>query len=110
MSSKTHRPYAVVGSESLTSSLYKSGDELVGFQYRFNITRLNASSGCVSHWIEPTDVIALLKLVQVLSSELHIDGCMEAGLRNELRLVAKHLDKILNKLKAEHDSTGDKIR
>ncbi|MEO9595888.1 MULTISPECIES: hypothetical protein [Rhodopirellula] len=110
MSSKTHRPYAVIGSESLTSSLYKSGDELVGFQYRFNITRLNARTGRVSQWFAPADVIALVKLTQVIASELQHDGCMNTCLRDELRGVAVLLDEALDKLKTEYDSTGDKIR
>ncbi len=110
MSSKTHRPYTVIGAESLTSSLYKTGDESVGFQYRFNITRLNARTGRVSQWFAPADVIALVKLAQVIASELQHDGCMNAMLRDDLRRVAMHLDEALDKLKAEHSPTGDKVR
>jgi hypothetical protein len=58
MSTGSHKPYAVIGAEQLTASVYKTGDELIGFKYRFNITRLNKRTGRVGHWFRPDDLMA----------------------------------------------------
>ena len=92
MPQKTTRPYTLVGAEQLTASVYKTGDELRGFDYRFNITRLNSRTGRVNHWFMPDDLFAMVKLARVLAAELADDGCMNAELRNRLVSLATALD------------------
>lgn len=93
------KPYAVVGSEQLTASLYKTGDELIGFNYRFNIVHLNNRTGRVGHWLRPSDLEALVKLTQVLATELADDGCMDGVLRHRLRTIAVVLEEALDEIK-----------
>lgn len=92
MTQKARKPYTLVGAEQLTASVYKTGDELCGFDYRFNITRLNNKTGQVNQWFTPGDLCAMVKLVRVLSAELADDGCMNAELRNRLISLATALD------------------
>jgi hypothetical protein len=82
----------LVGAEQLTAAVYKTGDELVGFDYRFNITRLNNRTGRVNQWFTPDDLFAIVKLARVLAAELAHDGCMNAELRNRLVSLAAALD------------------
>ncbi len=92
MTQRSRKPNTIVGAEQLTASVYKTGDELIGFDYRFNITRLNNRTGRVNQWFTPDDLISLVKLVRVLSAELADDGCMNAELRNRLVSLASALD------------------
>lgn len=92
MTQRSRKPYTLVGAEQLTASVYKTGDELSGFDYRFNITRLNNRTGRVNQWFTPHDIISLVKLVRVLSVELANDGCMNTELRNRLFSLATELD------------------
>lgn len=102
MSSKTRKPYTLVGAEDLTASVYKTGDELVGFDYRFNIVRLHRRTGRVDQWLTPSDLIALTKLVRVLAAELAVDGCMEPGLRDELFRLSASLDSAIAEASSHH--------
>jgi len=106
MSTKSRKPYTVIGAERLTSSLYKTGDELTGFKYRFNIVRLNNHTGRVNQWFRPNDLVALMKLTQVLASELNHDGCGDAALRQQLRRIAAVLDRTLDEIASQHTSDG----
>lgn len=90
-----HKPYIIVGAEQLTASIYKTGDEFVGFNYRFNIVRLNDCSGCVNQWFRPTDLVALVKLTGVLVAELASDGCIDPELRKQFIFLAAALDEAL---------------
>jgi hypothetical protein len=104
MSNGSHKPYAVIGAEQLTASVYKTGDELIGFKYRFNITRLNKRTGRVGHWLEPSDIPALIKLTRVLAAEL---AAWEGGLRHQLRTIAARLDDVLHEIKPDHSISGE---
>jgi hypothetical protein len=106
MSNGSHKPYAVIGAEQLTASVYKTGDELIGFKYRFNITRLNKRTGRVGHWFRPDDLMALLQLTRVLAAELAHDGCMDSALRKQLRDIATRLDQTLDEITPEHATNG----
>jgi hypothetical protein len=104
MPTKSHKPYAIVGAEQLTAFLYKTGDEWLGFQYRFNIVRQNSRTGRVGHWLRPTDIEALIKLTRVLAEELAGDGCMEIALRQRLRDIATVLDTAITDLSVKPHS------
>ena len=107
MSDKSLKPYAVIGAEQLTASLYKAGDEFTGFEYRFNVVRLERNSGRLLHWFRPADVVALLKLIRVLSAELDHDGCMNTSLRMQLRRISNHVDELLDELKRDEFTKGE---
>lgn len=98
MNTKTKRPYVVVGSGEMTTSVYKLGDEREGFRYRFNLTRTERSTGRITHWLRPSDVQPLLKLLYVLSSELAGDGCMCEAIRSDLCRVAEAIELALDAL------------
>lgn len=93
-SRKSMKPYAMIGAGRLSSALYKSGDQDSGWQYRFNIFRTCESSGKPKYWLRPKEILDLLKLLQVLSSELAADGCMSETRRQELWWVSKSLEAI----------------
>ena len=95
MTQQTRKPYALVGAEQLTASIHKTGDELIGFQYRFNIIRLVSQTGRVTHWFGPNDLEALVKLTRVLAGELAIDGCMDSSLRQRLCRLSVVLDEAI---------------
>lgn len=95
MSHHSHKPDIIVGAEQLTGTVYKTGDEFVGFKYRFNIVRLNKQSGRVSHWFSPSDIFALVKVIRVLSAELVNDGCLEPAVCCQLAHLSSELDELL---------------
>jgi len=95
----------LAGAEQLTASVYKTGDELTGFDYRFNITRLNNHTGRVNQWLTPDDLFAMVKLVRVLSAELADDGCMNESLRGQLIRLAAALDSAIAEV-----STNENVR
>ncbi|QDT13485.1 hypothetical protein [Stieleria marina] len=105
MSNTPIKPYVVAGAESLSASLFKTEDEVNGFEYRFNITRLDSQSASISHWLRPDDIVALLKLTRLLAAELDFDGCIDFKLRLTLRGVADLIDQMLVDL-ASADSPG----
>ena len=106
MSHKSRRPYTLVGAEQLTASVYKTGDELLGFEYRFNITRLNNRTGRVNQWFTPDDLCAMAKLVRVLSAELADDGCMGEALRHQLLRLAAGLDDAIAEVSTNNNVNG----
>jgi hypothetical protein len=106
MPARSNKPYTVIGAECLIASVYKTGDELIGFEYRFNITRLNKRTGRVGHWLDPSDIPALIRLTRVLSAELAADGCMDSALRKQLRDIATRLDRTLDEITPEHATNG----
>lgn len=89
------KPYAMLGAGELASSIWKSGNELVGWRYHFNIFRL-AVNGRTGQKLKPTDLRHLVKLAQVLAATLADDGCLEPSVRRELRELASRLDEISN--------------
>lgn len=98
MSAKYPKPYFVAGAERLTSSVYKRNMDRIGIRYQFNVVCLNESTGEVTHWLQPDDLEAIVKLTRVLAAELADDGCMEQPLRRRLRTLAKALDETIQKL------------
>ncbi|MCC7339282.1 MAG: hypothetical protein IT422_29670 [Pirellulaceae bacterium] len=88
------KPYEMIGAGRLSSALYKLGDEKTAWRYRFNIYRTDFSSGRLSHWLQPDDLIDVLKLVQVIASELAYDGCLDDAQRDKLYWIAKCLEAI----------------
>ena len=92
MTQRSRKPYTLVGADHLTASIYKTGDELIGFDYRFNITRLSNRTGRVNQWFTPDDICAMVKLARVLAIELAHDGCVVPQLRNQLIGLAGALD------------------
>ncbi|QDV83804.1 hypothetical protein [Stieleria magnilauensis] len=106
MPDKSRKPYTMVGAEQLTASVYKTGDELMGFDYRFNITRLNNRTGRVNQWFTPDDLCAMVKLVRVLSAELAHDGCMDEESRNLLFRLAAGLDDAIAEVSTNNNVNG----
>lgn len=86
------KPYAMLGAGPLTAALWKTGDIQSGWRYRFNVYRLNNSTGRVSQRFYATDVKHLVRLAAVLAFALVDDGCLPEPLRQELRDLATHLD------------------
>jgi len=103
MANQSSRPYAVIGAQNLTASLYKSGNESNGYRYHFNITRLNTHSGQVGHWFSPTDLLQILKLTYVLTQELVSDGCLDSDLRTQVRKMAGALDIAIRAIEPSRD-------
>lgn len=104
MNQKSKKPYTLVGAEELTASVYKTGDELIGVDYRFNVVRLNNRTGRVNQWFRPEDLLAFVKLVQVLAAELANDGCMDRHARSQLIGLAASLDCTLAEVSPNVDS------
>jgi len=108
MSLKSRRPYTLAGADQLTASVYKMGDELVGFDYRFNITRLNNRTGRVNQWFTPDDLCGMVKLARVLAAELADDGCTSPELRTQLFRIAAALDHAIAEISpADNQGTTD---
>lgn len=107
MDQRSRKPYTLVGAEQLTASVYKTGDEFSGFDYRFNVTRLNNRTGQVNQWFTPDDLRSMVELVRVLAAELADDGCMDDALRNQLFHLAASLDDALvNTSASAHGATN----
>lgn len=88
------KPYAMVGAGALASTVWKDGSEFGGWQYRFNVFRLN-QNGSVGQKFTPADLKHLVKLTQVLASVLADDGCVSNEEREELFQLAESLDDII---------------
>lgn len=106
MTLTSRTPYTLVGAEQLTASVYKTGDELIGFDYRFNVTKLNSRTGRVNQWFSPEDLIALVKLTRVLAAELAIDGCTSQQLRQQLIQLAANLDDVIDEVSPRDVTLG----
>jgi len=87
------KPYAMVGSGSLTSAIWKFGDEAAGWRYRFNLFRMS-ENGRVEQRFRPQDLAYLLKLVRVIAAVIAEDGCLPAAQRSELERLESLLDQI----------------
>ena len=81
----------MLGAGRLASVLWKTGDELSGWRYRFNVYRMTASNGEVCQLLRPADVRDLVKLSQVLAAVLADDGCVSVKQRRELADLAAKL-------------------
>lgn len=89
------KPYCSIGAGSLSSFLWKRGDQVAGFRYRFNLFRLHARTGQVSQTLRPSDLHDLAKLIQVLAAVTADDGCLPDAQRRELYRLAGSLDEML---------------
>ena len=87
-------PYLVVGSGKLVSFVFKEGDEQQGWQFGFNVFRMDRETGAVSQHFRPTDVEALAKLTRLLAAELVHDGCLPSDLSDDLACLASCLDDV----------------
>ncbi len=88
------KPYEMIGAGKLSSAVYKTGDQLIGWHYHFNVYRTDFSSGQLSHWLHPEDLRDLLKLIQVIGLELLNDGCLLDAQRKDLDWIVKCLEAI----------------
>ena len=90
------KPYVMAGAGKLTATIWKSGDERVGWHYRFNVFRCDASTGEVNQQLRPEDIGDLVKLARVLSQVVVDDGCIPHDLREELERLSTELDLLWN--------------
>ena len=89
------KPYCSVGAGPLTSFVWKSGDSIAGWKYRFNIFRFTRRGGRVSQFFGPRDLFQLVKLTQVLAAVIADDGCLSQVDRGVLKRLAAELDDLL---------------
>jgi hypothetical protein len=82
----------MVGAGLLTATVWKTGDERSGWQYRFSLFRQCQSSGQVSQLYSPADINDLVKLAHVLAITLADDGCLPATERQSLRRLVSRLE------------------
>lgn len=90
------KPYAMVGAGKLASTIWKTGNASSGWRYFLNVFRFS-NDGSVGHTLRPTDLMPLVKLVQVLAATLTDDGCLAPAVRAELERLALDLDRVLNR-------------
>ena len=97
MSSKpsSRKPYAIVGAGNLVASVWKNGEPRGGWQYRFNLFRMQAKTGHISQFLRPNDLPNLVKLCYLLTTTLADDGCLEPTLCQQLHELAMQLDDII---------------
>jgi len=93
----TSKPYCSLGAGCLTSFLWKSGDQVSGWRYRFNLFRLAAQDGRVSQLFRPADLMHFVKFVQVMAAVIADDGCLSPIERGNLRRLATELDELLTR-------------
>lgn len=89
------RPVEIVGAGPLLSTIWKLGDELTVWRYRFNVVRQTSDSGIVSDLFQPTDLVHFIKLIQVLAAVIADDGCLALAEKTTLRNLAAQLDDFL---------------
>jgi hypothetical protein len=94
------KPYCSIGSGQLSSFLWKTGDQISGWRYGFNLFRLSVRGGRVGQVFKPSDLMHFVKLVQVLASVIADDGCLSAVERGVLKRLAADLDELLVRAKA----------
>lgn len=99
---RSRKPYTIAGAGPLTATIWKTGDEVAGWRYEFNIVRTIAANGRVTQRFRPRDVIDLTKLAQVLAFTLADDGCLDPDLRERLNWLAENLRKVLSHRIARH--------
>jgi hypothetical protein len=85
------KPYAMVGAGQLASAIWKTGDEVAGWRYQFNLFRMSPK-GRIGQQFGPADLVPLVKLVRVLAAVLADDGCVSPTQQTELARLAVLLD------------------
>ena len=90
------KPYCMVGAGELASALWKTGDQVAGWRYRFNLFRMPSRSGRVSQLFRPADLTDIVKLCQVLAATLVDDGCLSPADRRALKQLVANLEQITN--------------
>jgi len=95
-SSTANGPYMMLGAGQLCAAVSKVGDEQAGWQYRFNVFRMDASSGSVEQRFAPGDITDLVKLARVLAYAIADDGCLSRDLKDDLRRLSACLDEVLS--------------
>ncbi len=88
-------PYMMLGAGQLCAAVSKEGDEQAGWQYRFSVFRMDASSGSVEQRFAPSDIFDFVKLARVLAYAIADDGCLSRDLRDDLRRLSASLDDML---------------
>lgn len=88
------RPYCAVGAGRLTSFIWKSGDSVGGWRYRFNLFRSSPKGSRVTQLYRVSDLLNLVKLVQVLATVILDDGCVSANQRQRLRRLVEQLSDV----------------
>ncbi len=96
MPSSANGPYMMLGAGQLCAAVCKEGDELGGWQYRFNVFRMDANSGSVEQRFAPQDITDLVKLARVLAYAIADDGCLSRELRDDLHRLSTCLDDVLS--------------
>jgi len=94
--STANRPYMMLGAGQLCAAVSKEGDEQGGWQYYFNVFRMDASSGSVEQRFVPGDIADLVKLARVLAFAIVDDGCLSCDLKDDLRRLSACLDEVLS--------------
>lgn len=91
------KPYCSLGAGSLASYLWKTGDEISGFGYQFNVFRQD-KRGRVSQRFRPADIVKMIKLMRVMAAVIADDGCLFDGEQSELNHLAAELDQLLSRV------------
>ncbi len=98
------KPMMHVGAGSLTSSIWKLGNDESGWRYRFNVVRQSVPNECVTDLFQPMDLIQFVKLIQLLATEIANDGCLTHDEHLMLRTLAQRLDEILARAEDETEN------
>lgn len=86
------KPMVIVGAGPLVSPVWKSGNEISGWQYRFGICHPVEHNNCNSTELHPLDLVHIVKLIQVLAAVIVDDGCISSTERVLLKRLASKLD------------------
>lgn len=84
----------MLGAGKLAAAVWKIGDQVAGWRYRFNLFRMPFRTGRVSQLLRSADLTDLVKLCQVLAATLAEDGCLPPAERAALCQLAARLDQI----------------
>lgn len=93
-SSLSKNPHSVLAVGQLLSTIWESGNDQAIWKYRFNICRVNASNGHISHLLRPADIPDLVRLSELLAVVLAEDSCIPADQQGILADLATKLDEI----------------
>lgn len=91
----TTRPHCIVGAQSLSSAVWRVGDEVNGYRYCFSVFRMNPETGRVGQSFRAKDVFSFVKLAHVLAITLVDDGGLNAGMSSRLQQLIGRLDTAL---------------
>lgn len=83
----------MLGAGRLAAALWRIPNRH-GWQYRFNIYRLDAATGRVSQRLALSDLADLLQLVQLLASLMAEDGSVPSEQRRQLARLAAAIELI----------------